>query len=308
MLRSARSRAEGQGTMEPVTRILLVDDEQRILEVFSLMLREAGYSVRTASHAEEALSAAAGDRFDVAVIDQFLGLARGLDLMQELSARDPDLAAVIMTANGTTDLAVEALKGGASDFITKPFLLGDLIKSIEFVQKKRELERQQRALFATLERKVEEKTAELLHDIGKIGITDFILGKNGPLSDGEMDVIKSHPRKGVEILKPLTQFERILPSILHHHEQYDGSGYPDGIAGEAIPLHARIIAIADTYDAILSSRPYRAGTHHEAAIRELVACSGRQFDPSIVKAFVEADAHYRRIFCEAGHLPPAQAI
>src|SRR5574341_58648 len=363
MLRSARSRAEGQGTMEPVTRILLVDDEQRILEVFSLMLREAGYSVRTASHAEEALSAAAGDRFDVAVIDQFLGLARGLDLMQELSARDPDLAAVIMTANGTTDLAVEALKGGASDFITKPFLLGDLIKSIEFVQKKRELERQQRALFATLERKVEEKTEELrriylhvlaslaqamekkdtgtyghsrrvsyhvrliaaamdlgvaeredlkaaalLHDIGKIGITDFILGKNGPLSDGEMDVIKSHPRKGVEILKPLTQFERMLPSILNHHEQYDGSGYPDGIAGEAIPLHARIIAIADTYDAILSSRPYRAGTHHEAAIRELVACSGRQFDPSIVKAFVEADAHYRRIFCEAGHLPPAQAI
>lgn len=337
--------------MEPVTRILLVDDEQRILEVFSFMLREKGYTVRTAAHAEEALRAVAREPFDIAFIDQFLGLARGLDLMRELSARIPGLSSVIMTANGTTDLAVEALKNGAADFITKPFLLGDLIRSIEFVSKKRELDRQKRQLLATLEQKVNEKTEELrrmyvrvlsslaqamekkdigtyghsrrvsyntrliaaaldldeaeredlktaalLHDIGKIGITDFILGKKGALAPSEMDIIRSHPQKGVEILRPLTQFKHILPSILHHHEQFDGSGYPAGIAGEAIPLHARIIAIGDTYDAILSSRPYRSGSNHEKAISELRKYAGVQFDPRIVHAFVEADARYRRLF------------
>lgn len=333
------------------TRILIVDDEQRILEVFSSMLNEEGYYVRTAARAVDALSAADREAFDIVFIDHFLGLTRGLDLMRELTKRHPDISPVIMTGNGTTDLAVYALKSGAADFITKPFLLGDLVRSVEFVNKKRDLDRQKRDLLATLERNVNEKSEELrriyvhvlsslaqamekkdigtyghsrrvsyharliaaaidlnekeredlkttalLHDIGKIGITDFILGKSGPLTDAEMDIIKSHPRKGVEILKPLKQFEHILPSILHHHEQYDGSGYPAGIAGESIPLHARIIAVADTYDAILSSRPYRSGSNHEKAISELRKYAGVQFDPRIVKAFVEADAHYCRLF------------
>lgn len=347
----------GQGT-----RILIVDDEQRILEVFSLMLSEEGYHVRTAVRAEDALTAADRETFDIVFIDHFLGLTLGTDLMRELSKRHPCISPVIMTANGTTDLAVDALKNGAADFITKPFLAGDLVRSIEFVNKKRELDRQKRDLLATLEQRVNEKTEELrriyahvlsslaqamekkdigtyghsrrvsyhtrliaaaldlgeteredlkttalLHDIGKIGITDFILGKSGPLTPAEVDIIKSHPRKGVEILKPLRQFEHILPCILHHHEQYDGSGYPAGIAGEAIPLHARIIAVADTYDAILSSRPYRSGSNHEAAISELRKYAGVQFDPRIVKAFVEADAHYCRLFGPSHPLSPIEA-
>jgi HD-GYP domain-containing protein (c-di-GMP phosphodiesterase class II) len=101
----------------------------------------------------------------------------------------------------------------------------------------------------------------------------------------------------MEILRPLTQsfpqFELILPAILHHHESYDGSGCPDGPCGNDIPLLARIIAVADTYDAILSDRPYRAAANHDTAIAELLTNAGRQFEPMIVNAFVEANDKHR---------------
>ena len=143
------------------------------------------------------------------------------------------------------------------------------------------------------------KAAAMLHDIGKIGISDFILGKNGPLDEEETGVIRSHPEKGVDILKPLKQLKSILPAILHHHESYDGSGYPHGLAGEDIPFHARIIAVGDTYDAIISSRPYRSASNHDRAIQELLNGAGMQFDPQIVRAFVEGDEKYRKLAVRA---------
>jgi HD-GYP domain-containing protein (c-di-GMP phosphodiesterase class II) len=136
----------------------------------------------------------------------------------------------------------------------------------------------------------------MLHDIGKIGISDFVLGKNGVLTEGEKNIIKGHPSKGVEILKPIKHFESILPAILHHHENYDGSGYPSGLSGADIPLFARIISVADTYDAILSVRPYRSAATHKEAIKELLRCAGKQFDPHLVNAFVEADEKCSQLF------------
>ena len=130
------------------------------------------------------------------------------------------------------------------------------------------------------------RAASLLHDIGKIGISDNILGKPGPLTPSEMAVVRGHPEKGVAILQPLKQFESLLPTILHHHERYDGSGYPRGLAGSAIPLPARIISVVDTYDAIMSDRPYRTASSHEKALRELQAWSGKQFDPDVLRAFI----------------------
>jgi len=130
----------------------------------------------------------------------------------------------------------------------------------------------------------------MLHDIGKIGISDFILGKKASLDDEEFTLIRSHPQRGVAILSPLKQFESILPAILSHHENFDGSGYPNGLSGEDIPLLARIIAVSDTYDAIVSTRPYRPAASHETAIAELKKFAGTQFDPAIVEAFVEAHA------------------
>jgi HD-GYP domain-containing protein (c-di-GMP phosphodiesterase class II) len=127
-----------------------------------------------------------------------------------------------------------------------------------------------------------------------------------------MVIVKSHPQKGVEILRPLknnfAQLDNILPAILYHHESYDGSGYPEGLAGEAIPLLARIITVADTYDAILSNRPYRAGAGHDRAINELVKYSGIQFDPEVVEAFVATDREYRSALGNGDPLPTGKEL
>ena len=125
-----------------------------------------------------------------------------------------------------------------------------------------------------------------LHDLGKIGTPEGILNKPGRLSDTEFDCIKEHPVRGAEILKPISQLAEALPVIRHHHERYDGTGYPDGLQGESIPLLARIIAVADTYDAITSSRAYRAARSDHEALRIIEECAGTQFDPRVVEVFL----------------------
>ncbi|MCX7944083.1 MAG: response regulator [Deltaproteobacteria bacterium] len=133
--------------------------------------------------------------------------------------------------------------------------------------------------------------AALLHDIGKIGIRYEELNKPEKLTPKEYEMFKLHPVIGKKILQPITFLQNILPDIYHHHEQYDGSGYPDGLRGEEIPLGARILAIADTYDAMTSDRPYRPALSHDVAIEELKRCSGTQFDPKLVEVFIKIYDH-----------------
>lgn len=128
--------------------------------------------------------------------------------------------------------------------------------------------------------------AATLHDVGKIGVNDQVLNKPGKLSDEEFDMIRSHAVKGYEILKSAPSFEPLLPGIRHHHERHDGRGYPDKLAGEEIPLIARIIAVADAYDAMTSNRIYRNALSLESARQEMIDCSGLQFDPKAVTAFL----------------------
>lgn len=125
----------------------------------------------------------------------------------------------------------------------------------------------------------------LLHDIGKIGIPEEILTKPGRLTDAEYSIVKEHPSKGVNILKPLKHLVASIPGILHHHEQYDGNGYPAGLRGKEIPLISRIIAVADTFDAITSDRAYRKGLPHEKALKIINEVSGTQLDPEQVQVF-----------------------
>jgi len=129
--------------------------------------------------------------------------------------------------------------------------------------------------------------AALLHDIGKINIPDHILNKPGKLTDEEFALMKKHPVFGAQIMKPVKAFQKILPYMFHHHERFGARGYPDGIKGETIPLPARIIAVADSFDAMTSDRPYRKALTLEAAVKELVDNSGSQFDPDVVKVFVK---------------------
>ncbi len=132
------------------------------------------------------------------------------------------------------------------------------------------------------------KLACLLHDIGKIGTYDFLLDKPERLSNEEFAVVKLHPDKGVEIISEIKQFSDIIPAIRHHHEWFDGCGYPTGLAGDSIPLHARLISIADSYDAMTADRPYRRAIDRDSAFRELRRCSGSQFDPRLVEDFIRA--------------------
>jgi response regulator RpfG family c-di-GMP phosphodiesterase len=126
-----------------------------------------------------------------------------------------------------------------------------------------------------------------LHDIGKIGVRDTVLLKPGGLTEGEIREIRLHPVIGDEIVKPIRFFEKERMVIRHHHERYDGAGYPDGIGSREIPTIARILAVADTYDAMTSHRPYRKALTPEAAVAELYRCAGSQFDPELVRAFEE---------------------
>jgi putative nucleotidyltransferase with HDIG domain len=130
--------------------------------------------------------------------------------------------------------------------------------------------------------------AGLLHDIGKIGIPDSILGKAGPLTPDEFELVKSHAQVGARIVAKADGLERVAQAVLHHHERYDGAGYPGGLAGESIPLGARLIAIADAFDCLTSNRPYHRAIPAEAAVAELRRCAGTSFDPKLVEAFAEA--------------------
>ncbi|MCL1958853.1 MAG: HD-GYP domain-containing protein [Spirochaetes bacterium] len=131
------------------------------------------------------------------------------------------------------------------------------------------------------------KRSALLHDIGKIGIPDIILKKKTKLTNEEYAIIKSHPETGASILKYIKAFKDLVPAVYHHHEQFDGEGYPDGVKGTAIPLHARIIAIADTFDAMTSNRSYRSALSFRSALSELKRNKGVQFDPDIADIFIE---------------------
>jgi len=129
--------------------------------------------------------------------------------------------------------------------------------------------------------------AALLHDVGKIAIQRSILNKPARLTDDEYRTIQSHPVRGCKVLEPIPQLRNVLPTIRHHHERYDGRGYPDGLAGEAIPRLARIIAVADAYDAITSTRAYREARTTEYAREQIETGAGSQFDPEVARVFLE---------------------
>lgn len=126
----------------------------------------------------------------------------------------------------------------------------------------------------------------LFHDIGKIGIPDSVLLKPARLTRAEFEIMKSHPVRSAKILEKISPLRNLIPGIKYHHERWDGLGYPEGLKGEEIPLYARMILIADTYDAMTSTRPYRLALDKEIAFEELRKCSGTQFDSSLVEAFI----------------------
>jgi HD-GYP domain-containing protein (c-di-GMP phosphodiesterase class II) len=143
--------------------------------------------------------------------------------------------------------------------------------------------------------------AALLHDIGKVGIPDAILRKPGKLEADEYALMKKHPEYGWAVLRMLPGFERAALDILHHHESFDGKGYPAGLKETEVPVVSRIVSVIDAFDAMVSSRPYRKGLPFEEAVRRLILASGTQFDPVVVQCFLSfAQTEMAGVFAAAG--------
>ena len=143
--------------------------------------------------------------------------------------------------------------------------------------------------------------AGYMHDVGKIGISDRILGKPSQLDPDQWKMMKKHAGLGAKILEPVKISTAIKAAVRHHHERYDGKGYPSGLSGEAIPAGARTLAVADAYEAMTADRPYRKALNDEQALAELKRCSGTQFDPLMVQAFLGAMGRV------SAHVPEADA-
>jgi HD-GYP domain-containing protein (c-di-GMP phosphodiesterase class II) len=145
------------------------------------------------------------------------------------------------------------------------------------------------------------EVAALLHDIGKVGIPDAILKAPGRLTDEDWALMRKHPEYGWAIVRLFRDLERASLFVLHHHERFDGGGYPAGLKGDEIPVGARIVAVVDAFDAMISNRPYRQGLSFEETIRRLMESKGSQFDPAVVDCFVRsADEERRGVFAATG--------
>jgi HD-GYP domain-containing protein (c-di-GMP phosphodiesterase class II) len=145
------------------------------------------------------------------------------------------------------------------------------------------------------------EVAGLLHDIGKVGIPDAILRKPGKLDEEEYALMKKHPEYGWAVLRMLPGFDRAALDVLHHHERFDGKGYPAGLKDTEIPVVSRIVSVTDAFDAMVSSRPYRQGLPYEEAVRRLILASGTQFDPVVVQSFLSfAQSEMATVFAAAG--------
>jgi response regulator RpfG family c-di-GMP phosphodiesterase len=332
---------------ESAPEILVVDDEQSIREALRQYLTHCGYTVTSCSDAESALEAFESCPSPIVLTDLMMPGLSGEELLREIKKRAPLTEVILMTGYGTIDSAVSAIKSGAYDYVIKPFKMDALLHTLEKATTHRNLVRENillqenslnvlRAMVNVIEqrdaytaghsRRVTEiavATAEALslpeeerevlslagpiHDLGKIGIEDNILRKPGRLNEEEYDIIKSHPEKGKLIIEPLHFLRETIPIILHHHERHDGSGYPGGLAGKEIPLGARILSVADTFDAMTSSRAYRTARSSREAFDELTRCRGTQFDPEIADLFLEMARSGTYDAAAAAQAPPGEA-
>ncbi|MEW5807384.1 MAG: HD domain-containing phosphohydrolase [Acidobacteriota bacterium] len=348
--------------MDDLKKILVVDDEPSVREVLSEGLDLSGYECFTASNYSEALEKLKSDRFQLVLSDINMPGESGIDLLRTIKEHDHDMDVIMVTGVIDIDSAIHAMRLGASDYVTKPFNFEELRIVIERTLEKRRLIQENREYQLNLEKKVRERTEEilsktkeierlynelsvafhqiqenynatlealivaldtrdaetqghskrvveytsliaerigivgknmvdirrgaLLHDVGKIGIPDAILRKPGKLTDEEWCIMRKHPEYGYKVLSGIKFLEDALLIVLHHHERWDGTGYPGGLKNGSIPLAARIFAVADTLDAMTSPRPYRNALTYEQARDEVLKFKGTQFDPMVADVFL----------------------
>jgi putative two-component system response regulator len=336
--------AEGKG------RILVVDDESYVRDIMSRKLSADGYTCEQAENAERALAMVTQGGYECVLSDINMPGMDGIELLRNIRLADRDVAVIMVTGAPDLDGALEAMRLGAHDHLSKPLNLDHLSLTVDRAIEKKRLVQENREYQRDLESKVEERTkqlydaneelrrlfmgsikalaqaleakdeytqghservseiavgiskylslseveiqdiwlAGLLHDIGKIGVRESVLNKPGRLDPEEWQSIQRHPVVAERILCPIEELSAVISIVRHHHERFDGSGYPDGLEGGDIPLGARILTVADAYDALTSRRPYRDALSVDDALRVLEDASGSQFDPVIVRAFASS--------------------
>jgi putative two-component system response regulator len=300
-----------------------VDDDGVNCALIEAYLAPIGCEVQVATNGSEALRMVEESRPDLILTDAMMPGMTGFELCRLVKSDQGRLVPVVMvTALNHVNDRVAALDAGADDFLAKPVERLEVQARVRSLLRMKkvydELDDTETVIFA-LAKAVDAKDnyteahtervasrarllganaglsgtdlddlyrGGMIHDIGKIGVPDAILLKPGPLDAEEMRIMRKHPVIGEEIARPLRSAAKLLHIIRHHHEKFDGTGYPDQLAGDEIPLVARIVAISDAYDAIVSDRPYRKGMSREKAVAILDRGAGSQWDPELVPLFI----------------------
>jgi putative nucleotidyltransferase with HDIG domain len=306
-------------------QILFVDDERFILDIAGAMFESQGVRILTASSGEEALEKVKNNEIAVIVSDNHMRGMTGLELLSRIKVLSPDTVKILMTGFADLDTAIEAInRVEVFRFIVKPWentqLIGLVTDALERYRLIKSIVKGDEAAMLSLVRALELKDSytkghservagyaaaiarkmglgekdvkavqygSWLHDCGKIGVSENILNYEGPLDDAETHIVRNHPMWGADVARKARLSEAIVNIILYHHERFDGKGYPSGLREAEIPLEARIVAVADIYDALTTERPYRKAYDKDRALLMLISMKGNVLDPAAVDTFSE---------------------
>jgi putative two-component system response regulator len=311
--------------VSPTGRVLVVDDTREMLLLLRRVLERDGHAVDATTDADEALQLVADGGYDLVLLDVLMPGHDGFEVCRAIKARPETMLTPVVLVTGLQDLAsrIKGIESGADDFLTKPVNLQELrARARSLVRLKHRTDdlesaesiilslattieardptteghcQRLAALAVALGRAVALPPHDLaalqrggyLHDLGKVGVPDAILLKPGPLTEDEMAVMRTHPVIGERLCGSLRSLREVRPIVRWHHERLDGSGYPDGLRGDAVPLLPQILGVVDVYDALAHDRPYKPAFTPPDAVAELrrqVALGWRS--PRLVDAFV----------------------
>jgi putative two-component system response regulator len=305
--------------------VLFVDDEQPIRSALERMYLERD-DVRClfAASGQEALDVMEQEETWVVVSDYLMPSMRGIEFLSKVKARWPHTIRIMMTAYADLSIAVDAInKSEAFRFVTKPWNNQELMETVDEAlmryQLVQSLVNEDETVYLSLAQTVELKDpytkghcdrvaryavslakalglddgqleeikhGSWLHDCGKIGVPERVLNFPGKLTEDDMESVMQHPRWGSEVARQARMSETVVNVILYHHERFDGAGYPSGLKGSAIPIEARIVAIADVFDALYSDRPYRRAYSLDRVLEIMQEMTVTHFDPELVRTFL----------------------